>query len=757
MTTSRSVAALLLSAAWLSAQEPPLPAVTDPAALRTLRTPIHTQPDDEGHAYGIWAAGADYKVSFHGGMRFVPYAGPVAVVPDVAWRTASVRVGPIELATQPPLLRTSSWRAEYDLGGVVEAYDVRAEGVEQTFVLARRPAAGGDLTIRGEVGSPLAPVAGRGHRGIDFVDAAARTVVRYGAAVAYDANGARCDVTASVVGGGIELRLAGEWLAAARFPVVVDPLLAATNVAAGAVVTEVAVAHDPFGTMNVWVAETRVVGTDTDLRLFRTEENGTNPTVVYSDLSALFSSIEPSLGVNRPSQTVALAFTRHLSNDTRRVRAHVHGRADTGFDASTISVPNLVSANQWRPSVGSELSPFNVAPLTSLLVAYQREDTGAFVNTSTSAIEAVLLQCSSVPTFVDQFTIATGANLDYERPTVAKVSVGTTREWTVGYQKYVNVLLGGNWDVALRRVDGSVVGGEFVVDGSQARHEMAPRLAGVDGRLLLVYTASTTAELPGKPAGANGHRIRGSRVDWSGAGFTLPHGSRELQTENDARLELGGLDHDHDSDSHWGLSFRSNVTENVYFRTYGYTGAQLTSDLVESPSVAIGTTVAGGVAFQSNDDEFVIAYGVTNPPANSLTQVRRKTYPSLVGVTSSGSACTATDLAWNGPRWIGTETCSIAFTNAPANSFTALAVATATASVQLFGIGGVQDGCWLLLPLSGPDYLGLLGPIVGSSGAFPLPLPEGLTNMTLRFQAITFDGNTGQFTSSSRLNVPIGK
>ena len=36
-------------------------------------------------------------------------------------------------------------------------------------------------------------------------------------------------------------------------------------------VTGVAVAHDPFGSLNVWVAETRVTGTDHDLRVFRTE------------------------------------------------------------------------------------------------------------------------------------------------------------------------------------------------------------------------------------------------------------------------------------------------------------------------------------------------------------------------------------------------------------------------------------------------------------------------------------------------------
>jgi hypothetical protein len=393
----------------------------------------------------------------------------------------------------------------------------------------------------------------------------------------------------------------------------------------------------------------------------------------------------------------------------------------------------------------------------SLLVAYQVEGGGAFANVQASAIEAVVVDCAGTGSVSSQFPIAAAALTDYERPTIAKVGVGASRVWTVGYQRFVNVLIGSDWDVCLRRVDGNVVGGEFEVDGAAPRHELAPQLAGRDGRLLLFYTASTTAQVPGKPLGANGHSIRGTRVDWNGGQFVLPHGSRELQTENDARLELAGADFDTDSGSHWGLAFRSTATENVYFRTYGYTGAELTADTVETPSVALGTSAAGGVAFQSSDDEFLIAYGISNPPANSQSRLRRRTYPPLIGVTSSGSACTTTQLDWYGTQWIGTENCGVEFDSAPANSFTAIAVATAPASLQLFGVGGVHDGCWLLVPLSGPDYLGLLGPIVGSSGSFALPLPEALTNVALRFQAVTYDGATNEFYSSSRLNVPIGK
>jgi hypothetical protein len=69
-----------------------------------------------------------------------------------------------------------------------------------------------------------------------------------------------------------------------------------------------------------------------------------------------------------------------------------------------------------------------------------------------------------------------------------------------------------------------------------------------------------------------------------------------------------------------------------------------------------------------------------------------------------------------------------AFSNAPANSFSVMLLATANASLQLFGVGGVHDGCWLLVPLAGPDYLGMLPPVIGPSGSWQLSLPAGLPN-----------------------------
>ena len=128
-------------------------------SIADWRIPIHTAQDDpEGGEYGIWASGATYKVSFHDGFAFYPVLGeeyPQNL--PLVWRTRSIEVGGTSIvssATKSTPHHTD-WRYEYRYPGVTEAYDVSEKGVEQTFVLHRRPAGNGDLVVRGTVTTKL--------------------------------------------------------------------------------------------------------------------------------------------------------------------------------------------------------------------------------------------------------------------------------------------------------------------------------------------------------------------------------------------------------------------------------------------------------------------------------------------------------------------------------------------------------------------------------------------------------------------------
>ena len=189
-----------------------------------FRVPIHTWPDDpELGAYGTWAAGRRYKVSFHDGPTFYPLLGVAA--PDnlpVRWTTVGVRHSGIELrdAGEAPVRSHDAWRYEHRYRGFTERYDILPGGVEQSFVIHRPAAARGDLVVTGRWQSPLAPVRdaqpGSDVAAIRFRDGLGRDVVRYGEALAFDADGRRVDVATRLAGDRIELVVPAAWTEACR-------------------------------------------------------------------------------------------------------------------------------------------------------------------------------------------------------------------------------------------------------------------------------------------------------------------------------------------------------------------------------------------------------------------------------------------------------------------------------------------------------------------------------------------------------------
>jgi hypothetical protein len=193
-----------------------------------FRVPLHAFADEAG-AQRIWAAHDRYKAAFDDGFVFYPVLGPAW--PEnlpLAWRTHSIRVGSRELlAGTQPVVQHADWRLERRHSQVTEVYDLRADGLEQSFVLAQRPPAEGDLEIAGAITTELrcAPVAAR-HGALEFTDASDTPILRYGEAFAFDAAGNRIEVKTSFDGSTIRLHVDGSWLANARYPVVVDPLTA---------------------------------------------------------------------------------------------------------------------------------------------------------------------------------------------------------------------------------------------------------------------------------------------------------------------------------------------------------------------------------------------------------------------------------------------------------------------------------------------------------------------------------------------------
>jgi hypothetical protein len=294
-----------------SPQSPtPSPSVDGRAALAAVvarGVPIH----DEGHdarfgPLGIWAAGADYKCGFtDSGIVVVPYLG-AAAPKSQPWRltTTSVSVGDVELwAGNGPGIdeseRFDDWRFERRRGRVVERFDVRPEGVEQSFVV-ERPAnlPPGELRIRGRVDTELvAAERAPRHGPIEFTGGAAGYRFSYGAAFAFDADGMRCDVPTSFDGGVITLHVPTDFVAAAKWPILVDPLLQPVVMIAGS--------STGFGEIDVDAIDgdtpQRQIGivwsrsasaADSDVYVYRAATDFTGGVLFATELTAAVSSRE---------------------------------------------------------------------------------------------------------------------------------------------------------------------------------------------------------------------------------------------------------------------------------------------------------------------------------------------------------------------------------------------------------------------------------------------------------------------------------
>jgi hypothetical protein len=165
----------------------------------------------------------------------------------------------------------------YRRGPLVEHYELRTDGVKQSFVFHALPPGDGDLVVRGAVTTALAAPSGDAAAGLDFLQPDAGGV-RLGAVIGIDARGARGAGTLRWDGQYLDFVLPAAFVARAALPLVVDPLIGtavAMNTAAENDDRDPDLAWDD--TNNVWlVVWTRSVsGADTDVVGQRVSANGT--------------------------------------------------------------------------------------------------------------------------------------------------------------------------------------------------------------------------------------------------------------------------------------------------------------------------------------------------------------------------------------------------------------------------------------------------------------------------------------------------
>jgi hypothetical protein len=202
------------------------------AAARPAIDPDRVYFDAPGDG-AVWARTERYKARFGPeGASFIPFLGSGAPRNfPLTLSLESITAGgqPFLSAAPAAPLRQGNAAVVYDRGAVLERYDLRADSMEQSFVLAALPAAG-DLVVRIRVETEM-QAAPAGPETVDYV-AAGWGRVRVSEAVVFDAAGRRAALEIAHEPGALELRVPAVFLDGAALPVTVDPVFRAFPVAA---------------------------------------------------------------------------------------------------------------------------------------------------------------------------------------------------------------------------------------------------------------------------------------------------------------------------------------------------------------------------------------------------------------------------------------------------------------------------------------------------------------------------------------------
>ncbi|MBL8897166.1 MAG: hypothetical protein JNM84_06040 [Planctomycetes bacterium] len=693
-----------LAALGLRAQEPASSALPE-SVTKTLSTaadwlrPIHGAVDDPQAAeYGLWASGPDYKVSFGRAIGFYPLRGEAGENAPLYWKTRSIRVGAQELlsASASADATHTDWRYELHHGAVDEIYDVRSAGVEQSFRLHERPPVVGDLIIEGEITGPLGCAEQEpAHRELDFGLGADRALVRYGAAIAIDAAGRSTPVLSSFANGAIRLQLAGEWLAEASFPLVVDPLLTRRDIQNGAFVGGVDIAVDELHHHFLVARERLFAIGDYDLYSTVVSSSGLKLSDAFEDIAAGWSTLHASgthvLGAHR----WVLAFERLFAAPAgSNVYAYIQDEGSVAPAGVVRQVASALGVHERYPSVGGTADHLD----EEALIVYQEDQNAAVIDTDESRVRGAMLDVQA-RTFAPSFAISIDSpGHDCERPSVNRRSGGIFDPWLVVYAQWNAANANDDWDIIGRKVsaDETLSGREIVAAALAGEHALWPKVEGAGGRFLVVHGALANAQ---KAYGETFSTIRAQRVDWDlfAAAPSFPHPRRMLRTAASNRFGFGrpasrSVAFNHDTRSHWGIGWIEDGRSLRCVRTGFDVG------IVEDAtvySVASEFVRGFGACYDPTLQTFALAFGVNDVADQYPVYKQDLGFQNAFNLTF-GAGCEGTIEArgtLNGPSapYAGSEFFSITLDNGVAFAPTALLIA------PLPGALPIGNGCTLLL------------------------------------------------------------
>jgi hypothetical protein len=753
-----STATFLLTWSGLLAQAPQPPqTLLDHAQFLV---PIHSLPaDPQGGAYGTWAAGADFKVSFHDGFVFYPRMGESRPNRPLRWTTQSVTAGGRELLTagSEPVHGAQARRYTYDFGPVIETYDVRVDGVEQTFVIPQRVF--GDVVVRGRITTELvATPSAAGHRALEFTDQG-RPVLDYGAATAVDARGARLAITTACDGDVIELHVPGAWLDRAAFPVTIDPLLTRVDLGftANTVAQDLDIAYSPDATTRNAVTTYSVrfaAGDDDAYALATTDTFASTPEFIFADVAG-WGARQTAVGYSQSSRRWVVALTREFATNTA-IRAYLHDLGNSSTNSgSVLAIGNAnTGVSQHSPDVGG--SGFSTQQLSPrVLITFASDDTTTKQNTTSTAALGQLVDTLVRTTIGTPFALSwagNGSGLDKEAPRITTTFDGTPSHWVAVWQSRQTFPFSGNWAIYANKIDVNGTRSVDVLVGSGlangAVHAVQPDVAGSNGRFMASHLRTDSL------TGTTGEQLGVTRFDFLATGVV--RGAYVVaNATTPGNLSGARIAQDLITGSHWAIGYRalSLLTASARFLRLGGQG-----QVFESGTLLSGTTqvspmpTSPSVTSRWAESGFIFGYGSND--GNSRIHGQVLAYPNSAQAVAYGSGCGgATNVsAW--PPLAGSEFWPNEMGNAPPNQPAALVLSLAPANTPLDFIG--MPGCVLHVDVNA----GFIASLVTSTDAtgrafFRIPLLDVDYTFRTQWMALNPGSNALGIQNTAGLRIDV--
>lgn len=713
------LASVTICATTLSAQDPTR-SLSSEQQLTLPLIPLHTQEVDPiGGDYGTWAAAADWKASFADGFRFFPYVGPDHELVDFAWRTESVRVGTTELlgATTDHSGAKTDLRYEIARGAVVEAYDIRDEGVEQSFVIAERPQGSGDLVVEGRMLGSLCPdVAASAHQELTLSHEG-HEFARYGHAFAIDADGRRLAIETSSDGEQITLRVPASFVAEAAYPLTIDPLTSAVTVISGigSSVEQTALATSPRFDQ-VCVAYWRQFASNDSDAFMQSRTTSFSPArMLWSDVSTNWSSRDVDIAYCEGTTRYVVSFERDFGSGNRQIRAYIHGDSNPTLNGGTTlftSAPSGFIRSQAQIGGGRGTGEY-------ALIVFQQ----AAVGSSRAEVRGLVIDTAAVNFSPDVDLHGQGVAtlfLDARNPDLQPIGDtspdpfgGNDSRWWVTWRDRLTIA--GTYAIRRSRVffnsstpAPSITSYADVRTSSESMAE--PRVAGVSNALN-VFTGLS-------PVFVWLERNGSSLEIKSRAGTGIQASPGPVRTiVSGSSLVVGDFADDLSTFSHYALSYRLTSPANEYrIVRLGSTGAvteTTTASADNSPAALCHREVQG-------EPRFLVAYG---RPSTALVG-RSFVYPADAEVIAYGQRCqpgsVLPTLLSAGVPYAGNRYFFVQIDQATSVPILVIGFASANLDLTPFGVP-----CDLLVdPLNAiTTSISLNGGTFGS-GSISLPLPD---------------------------------